>query len=90
MRIVLCYTILLVCTTVFGLGCQSMQGTFKSSAPKEVTGSHTLERYRTKALSFEKEGEIQKAIYYWKIAGAMAPQEKDIEIKIIQLNGIAE
>ena len=90
MRIVYTLTAILVWLNVFYMGCVPGQGFFKTPVSEPLSKSDFLERYRSKAVVFEEEGEIQKALYYWKIASAIVPEDAEISRKVIQLEGVSE
>ena len=48
------------------------------------------QNYRTKALGYENTGELQKALYYWKIAGDLNPGDEEIVQKLITLRKKAQ
>lgn len=90
MRIVYTLIAILVCINLFYMGCVPGQGFFNTPVSEPLSKSDFLERYRSKALEFEEKGEIQKALYYWRIAGAIAPKDAEISRKVIQLEGVSE
>ncbi len=43
------------------------------------------EKYRDMALAFEKSDQLQKALYFWKIAVSLNPGDKEIDKRIAEL-----
>ena len=69
-------------------GCISGQ-TPRAPAEKDSPSyAPSSESYQNKALQLEEAGEIQRALYYWRIAGGLEPMNKGISEKIDQLEAI--
>lgn len=69
-------------------GCTPGQGPRTPAVRETPTYVPSSEPFRKKAILFEEVGEIQRALYFWRIADRIEPAEKESSHKIDQLEAI--
>lgn len=75
--------LLILCILMHFFGCAGLM-------KDQLSDAQIADRCLTRALEYEKEGELQKALYHLKIAGTLAPGDKQAAERIISLQAIID
>lgn len=49
----------------------------------------SVAEYREKALTFEKQGDVQQALFWWKVIHALQPEDVEVQAKVASLQALA-
>ncbi len=75
---------LILLLPVFIIGCAT--GPFKSLGEKDSFVVLT-EQYRSKAIGYEKAGQLQRALQSWKIVNGLRPEDEEVKKRIAYIEG---
>lgn len=67
-------------------GCVAGKAPFLSA----VAETSIVSEHRERALSLEKQGEIQQALFSWQVVYALRPEDKEVQEKIASLQTLAQ
>lgn len=51
----------------------------------EVGGKGSSDEYRQRALTFEEQGEVQQAVFWWQVVLALHPEDEEVRARIASL-----
>lgn len=77
---------------ISGLMFFALSGCFAGKAPlfPGVGKTDVVSEYRELAMSLEKQGEAQEAIFWWQVIQTLNPEDKEVKAKIASLQALAQ